>query len=171
MIIGKALQRLVQGTQDTMQCLQELDEFGVRIEGSAFRVAAVDIDLYTEWKGGNEGELKKESALMAFVVENVSSEIVAEHHAGIAYRDSDNRICILFWTNRPNEFRREVEEICREIQENVYRAMKLCVSVAIGCYVDTPDLLYQSYECAAEALKYRYSRGMGAIFDCEEQIC
>ena len=30
-IIGKALQRLVQGTQDTMQCLQELDEFGVRI--------------------------------------------------------------------------------------------------------------------------------------------
>ena len=170
-IIGKALQRLVQGTQDTMQCLQELDEFGVRIEGSAFRVAAVDIDLYTEWKGGNEGELKKESALMAFVVENVSSEIVAEHHAGIAYRDSDNRICILFWTNRPNEFRREVEEICREIQENVYRAMKLCVSVAIGCYVDTPDLLYQSYECAAEALKYRYSRGMGAIFDCEEQIC
>lgn len=170
-IIGKALQRLVQGTQDTMQCLQELDEFGVRIEGSAFRVAAVDIDLYAEWKGGNEGELKKESALMAFVVENVSGEIVAEHHAGIAYRDSDNRICILFWTNRPNEFRREVEEICREIQENVYRAMKLCVSISIGCYVDTPDLLYQSYECAAEALKYRYSRGMGAIFDCEEKLC
>ncbi len=33
----------------------------------------------------------------------------------------------------------------------------------LGVYVDTPDLLYQSYECAAEALKYRYSRGMGAI--------
>ena len=62
---------------------------------------------------------------MAFVVENVSGEIVAEHHAGIAYRDSDNGSALLFWTNRPNEFRREVEEICREIQENVYRAMKL----------------------------------------------
>lgn len=108
---------------------------------------------------------------MAFVVENISSEIVAEHHAGIAYRDSDNRICILFWTNRPKEFRREVGEICREIQENVYRAMKLCVSIAVGCYVDSPDHLYQSYECAAEALKYRYSQGMGAIFDCEEKIC
>ena len=154
-----------------MQCLQELDEFGVRIEGKRIPApAAVDIDLYAEWKGGNEGELK-ESALMAFVVENVASVDRGRTSCRDRVPGSDNRIRTPFWTNRPNEFRREVEEICREIQENVYRAMKLCVSVAIGCYVDTPDLLYQSYECAAEALKYRYSRGMGAIFDCEEQIC
>ncbi len=171
LIIGKALQRLVQGTQDLAQCLKELEEFGVRIEGSAFRVAAVDIDLYMERQGSNDGELKKESALMAFVVENISSEIVQGHNAGIAYRDSDNRICILFWTNRPKEFRREVELICDEIQKNVYHAMKLCVSIAIGCYVDSAECLYQSYECAAEALKYRYSRGMGSVFDCEEKIC
>lgn len=171
LIIGKALQRLVQGTQDSIQCLQELDEFGVRITGSAFRVAAVDIDLYAKWQREDESELKKESALMAFVVENISSEIVQEHNAGIAYRDSDNRICILFWTNRPKEFRKEVEVICEEIQENVYQAMKLCVSIAVGCYVDTPERLYQSYECAAEALKFRYSKGMGSIFDCEENIC
>ena len=171
-IIGKALQRLVQGTQDTMQCLQELDEFGVRIEGSAFRVAAVDIDLYTEWKGGNEGELKKESALMAFVVENVSSEIVAEHqcrNSRTGIRITGSASCS-GRTVRTN-FAGKSKKSAGRSRKTSYRAMKLCVSVAIGCYVDTPDLLYQSYECAAEALKYRYSRGMGAIFDCEEKLC
>ena len=31
--------------------------------------------------------------------------------------------------------------------------MKLCVSIFDRFVMDTPDLLYQSYECAAEALK------------------
>ena len=167
-IIGKALQRLVQGTQDTMQCLQELDEFGVRIEGSAFRVAAVDIDLYTDWKGGNEGELKKESALMAFVLFNISDEIVNRENAGIVYQEGNNRVCVLFQEKWSRNFNGRIKEICHEIQTEIRKVMGTEVSMAIGKWVKTLEELSGSHDVAVQALQYRYLLGGSLLIDMEE---
>lgn len=48
-------------------------------------MAAVDIDVYSDLYETDD-DLKKESALMSFVVENISNEIVNNHNAGLAYR-------------------------------------------------------------------------------------
>ena len=45
--------------------------------------------------------------------------------------------------------------------------MSLSISMGIGCYVDSLEDLPKSYEMAAEVLKYRYSKGIGVIIDCE----
>lgn len=167
-IISKALSRLVNGTQEVERSLQELDEFGIEIKGSEFRVVAADIDLYSEpssWESG----LKKESALMSFVVENISNEIVSANDAGIAYRDSDNRVCLLLW-KKPYGSQSDAVSLCKEIQENVYSAMKLSVSMGIGCSVTSLEELPKSYESASDILRYRYTKGIGVIFDCESGI-
>lgn len=169
-IVAKALSRLVNGTQEVAQSLQELKELGIEIQGTAFRAVTADIDVYSEWCDGGSNGLKKESALMSFVVENISSEIVEEYEAGIAYRDSDNRICMLLWTDSPKRFREVVPKMCREIQEQVRAAMSLSISMGIGRYVNSLEDLPKSYESAADVLRYRYSKGIGVIIDCEQEI-
>ena len=116
LIISKTLSRLIQGTQAIETSMDELKEFGIELGGAFYRVVTTDIDVYSSLYDTDE-ELKKESALMSFVVENISHEIVSNHNAGIAYRDSDSRVCMLLWTDTPKEFRQEAREICQEIQE------------------------------------------------------
>lgn len=163
LIISRALSRLVRGTQDVETSLRELEEFGITIKGGSYRVAAVDIDVYSDLYETDD-DLKKESALMSFVVENISNEIVNNHNAGLAYRDSDNRVCILFRTNKPKEYAGQVNAICREIKSTVYDAMKLSVSMGIGSYVTSLEELYKSYDSATAILKFRYTKGTGVIF-------
>lgn len=170
LIVAKTLSRLVNGTQEVERSLRELKELGIEIKGTAFRAVTADIDVYSEWCEKGSNGLKKESALMSFVVENISSEIVEDYGAGIAYRDSDNRVCMLLWTDSPQKFREIVPKMCREIQEQVVAAMSLSVSMGIGCYVNSLEDLPKSYESAANVLKYRYSKGIGIIIDCEQQI-
>lgn len=170
LIIAKTLSRLVNGTQEIERSLHELEEMGIRIRGTAFRVVVADIDVYSEWCENRSNGLKKESALMSFVVENISNEIVEEYEAGLVYRDSDNRVCMLLWTDSPWRFKDIVPKMCREIQEQVSAAMNLSVSIGIGCYVNSLEDLPKSYESAVDVLKYRYSKGIGVLIDCEEEI-
>ena len=169
LIISKTLSRLIQGTQAIETSMDELKEFGIELGGAFYRVVTTDIDVYSSLYDTDE-ELKKESALMSFVVENISHEIVSNHNAGIAYRDSDSRVCMLLWTDTPKEFRQEAREICQEIQEMVRQAMQLSVSIGMGTYVEKLEDLPKSYEAAVQTLKYRYTRGSGQVYDCESSM-
>ena len=48
LIISRTLSRLVKGTQEVETSLRELEEFGISVESGAYRVAAVDIDVYSD---------------------------------------------------------------------------------------------------------------------------
>lgn len=170
LIISKALSRLVSGTQGIEKSLKELEELGVEIRGNAFRVVAAELDVYSEY-GDMEKDGKKGSNLMSFVVENISDEILRRSDLGIAYRDSDNRICLLIWKHAKQENTRHIREICGEIQENVYMAVGLSVSMGIGCCVTSLEELPYSYESASEMLRYRYAKGTGVILDCGDRRC
>ena len=139
LIISKTLSRLIQGTQAIETSMDELKEFGIELGGAFYRVVTTDIDVYSSLYDTDE-ELKKESALMSFVVENISHEIVSNHNAGIAYRDSDSRVCMLLWTDTPKEFRQEAREICQEIQEMVRQAMQLSVEDNIKAVLEMSNL-------------------------------
>lgn len=170
LIVAKTLSRLVNGTQEVERSLGELNELGIEIQGTAFRAVTADIDVYSEWCDSKSNGLKKESALMSFVVENISNEIVQDYDAGLVYRDSDNRVCMLLWTDSPQRFREIVPKMCKEIQEQVSLAMNLSISIGIGKYVTSLDALPESYQSAADVLKYRYSKGIGVIIDCEQKL-
>lgn len=94
MIISKTLSRLLQGTQAIETSMEELKEFGIELGGAFYRVVTTDIDVYSSLYDTND-ELKKESALMSFVVENISNEIVSDHNAElhIGIRTAESVCC------------------------------------------------------------------------------
>lgn len=166
-IISKALSRLIKGTQSVETSLAELNDLNIKLSGKYYRVVTTDIDIYSEYSYADE-ELKQESALMSFVVENISHEILENYGAGIAWGDSDSRVCMLLWTDMRNRFQKESIDICHEIQQTVLDTMNLSVSIGIGCYVDSLTELPKSFEAASDILRYRYTKGTGLVLDCEE---
>ena len=165
-IISRVLSSLVKGTQEVERSIQELKEFNISIHEGMYRVAVIDIDIFSELYNAND-DLKKESALMSFVVENISSEIMEANKAGIVYRDSDNRVCLLFCEEEGEDI--HSKDICNEIKSSIYDAMKLSISIGIGTIVDSLEELYRSFDKATEILRFRYTKGCGQIFDsCDE---
>ena len=166
MIRSQAISSLVTCSKDMGECIRNLEGMGIFLDATDYRVAVLSIDLYSELHEQNL-EQRQESALMAFVVYNISDEIVSNYDAGIAYQESNNKTGILFKTNRPREFFGTVKKICGEIQEKVYETMKLEISIAVGPYVKKTDELHFSYDRANEALSYRYLLGGNLLLDLE----
>ncbi|MFI3213374.1 MAG: response regulator [Eubacteriales bacterium] len=171
-LISNELSALVKGTQDTSVCLVNLEKYGVELIGSHFRVAVLDIDPYAD---GNESSFyeKKECALMSFVVENISDEIVRLEECGLAYSSKDGRVCVLLYTNKPREFEKRIATIFRDITRNVLEIMGLHILVGVGNYVEQLDDLFQSYENALLMWEYQYVKGIDFYFDyenCKSQL-
>ena len=164
-IISRVLSDLVRGSQHVEKSIEELKEFDICIQEGKYRVAAIDIDIFCDMYNA-DNELKKESALMSFVVENISGEIMGEYKAGISYNDTDNRVCLLFCEDDNDTS----ISICEEIKESVYDAMKLSISIGIGKRVSSLEDLYKSYKSATEVLRFRYTKGCGQIFDAENDF-
>ena len=166
LIASRSLCNLIMGTQDITITTHELEELGFQFQASDYRVAVADIDIYSSLYEVDENS-KKESALMSFVVENISNEILEKNNAGVAFKDTNNRVFMLLHTNTPKEFLKQTQVICREIQECVFDAMKLTVSITIGQYVQKLEELHLSYDDAMQALAYRYAKGDSMLVDCE----
>ncbi|MCD8154585.1 MAG: response regulator [Clostridiales bacterium] len=164
----KALENLVNGTRDVNVSLSELEKLGVTLHGSIYRVAVLDIDIYSDIY---QFDVKKrqESALMAFVLFNISDELVRQEDAGLVYQEGSNRVCILFSGNRTKEFSRKILKICGEIQHQFREAMGLEVSIGVGNRVRRPEDLLLSHDLAGKAMQYRYLLGGNLLIDMEER--
>ena len=168
MIRSKAIEALVNCTTDVQKSLKRLADMGIELSAVRYRVAVFDIDLYS---GMYQVDIEKqqESALMAFVLFNVSDEIVNREEAGIAYQEGNNRVCILFQEKWSHNFTAKTKEICSEIQQKVHELMGIDVSMGIGNWVRKPEELVSSHNEAAQALQYRYLLGGRLLIDKEEQ--
>ena len=78
------------------ESLEELSGLGISLEAACYRVAAFDLDLYSD---GTQitAEKRQESALMSFVLFNVSDEIVSREKAGVAYQEGNNKVCVIVY--------------------------------------------------------------------------
>jgi two-component system response regulator YesN len=164
LIISNELSRLVRGTQDVTISVKKLEEYGINVSSSYYKVAVADIDIYSEF-GTADIETKKESALMAFVLENISSEILTKHHLGFAFHDSDEKVCMLLCLPNAHSSGDRLKEVLGEIQNYITATMKLSVSIGIGELVNQISDLAKSYNSAKEVLSFRYSNGEGVILD------
>ena len=167
-IRSKNMEALVNCTTDVNQSIQRLAEMGIDISAAEYRVALFDIDLYSGMYQ-LDAEKRQESALMAFVLFNISDEIVTREDAGIAYQEGSNRVCILFQEKWSRNCTEKTREICREIQQKTKEVMGFDVSMGIGKWVKKPEELIQSHDMAAQTLQYRYLLGGNLLIDMEEQ--
>ena len=167
-IRSKYMEALVNCTTDVNMCIKSLSEMGIDISAVSYRVALFDIDLYSGMYQ-IDTEKRQESALMSFVLYNISDEIVTREDAGIAYQEGNNRVCILFQEKWSRNFTEKTREICREIQDKTRDMMGFDVSMGIGKWVKKTEELIISHDMAEQTLQYRYLLGGSLLIDMEEQ--
>ena len=85
-IRSKALETLVNCTRDVQVSLTELKKLGICFDCPSYRVAVFDMDTYSELYQVDMHK-QQESALMSFVLFNVSNEIVTRENAGVSYQE------------------------------------------------------------------------------------
>lgn len=166
-IRSKAMEALVNCTANVEESLEKLRGMGIELSAVRYRVAMFDIDLYSNMYQ-LDMEKRQESALMAFVLYNISDEIVTREQAGYAYQEGGNRVCVLFQEKWGRDFIAATREICREIQEKMKEVMGIDVSMGIGDWVKSPDKLLLSHDMAAKAMEYRYLLGGKLLIDMAE---
>lgn len=167
-IRSRALQGFVDNIKTRQESLEELAALGIDLEAACYRVAVFELDLYSD---GSQltAEKRQESALMSFVLFNISDEIISKEKAGVAYQDGDNKVGALFMGNRTREFEQKIMEICRTIQDKLKELMSLDISIGVGSWARTQQELRVSHELAEKAIEYRYLLGGSLLIDMEEQ--
>ncbi len=166
-IRSKAIEAVVNCTVDVKTGMEQLDAMGIELTEGSCRVAIFDIDIYSDIYQVDTVK-RQESALMAFVLYNISDEIVKREQAGIAYQEGGNHVCILFQEKWGRDRNEKTKEICREIQQKMQEVMGISVSVGIGKWVRRPEQLLISHDTAEKAIQYRYLLGEGLLLDMEE---
>lgn len=167
-IRSKAMEALVTCSQNVQESIYQLKNLGIELEASQYRVAVFDFDLYSDMYQ-IDMEKQQESALMAFVLFNISDEIVSQENAGIAYQEGNNRVCVLFYGDSVKTSGNMVLKICGEIQQKVKEVIGMDVSICVGNRVKHLEELIISYNNAFLALQYRYLLGGGMLLDLENQ--
>ena len=164
----KQLQGFVDNIKTRQESLEELAALGIDLEAACYRVAVFDLDLYSD---GSQltAEKRQESALMSFVLFNISDEIISKEKAGVAYQAGNNKVGALFMGNRTREFEHKIMEICRTIQDKLKELMSLDISIGVGSWARTQQELRVSHELAEKAIEYRYLLGGSLLIDMEEQ--
>lgn len=164
LIKSNVLMDLFLGNKTEEENRIELEEMGISLQSAAYRAAIVEIDIFSG-KGNVDEAIKRESALMAFVVYNVANEIVGKYQVGEVCQGTDQRTAILFCTNKPKEFAHTVYGISQEIKEHLSRIMGFEITISIGFYVNEIKDIYKSYLDAKDNLEYRYILGGNQIID------
>ena len=167
-IRSRALQGFVDNIKTRQESLEELAALGIDLEAACYRVAVFELDLYSD---GSQltAEKRQESALMSFVLFNISDEIISKEKAGVAYQAGNNKVGALFMGNRTREFEHKIMEICRTIQDKLKELMSLDISIGVGSWARTQQELRASHELAEKAIEYRYLLGGSLLIDMEEQ--
>lgn len=167
MIRSKTIEALVNCTRDVKESLDELEKMGINMDASSYRVAVFDMDLYSDLYQ-IDTEKRQESALMAFVLYNVSDEIVNEKKVGVAYQEGSNRVCVVFMGNKTKEGSALIRETCQEIKDKVKEVIGIEVSMGIGSWVRSPGELIFSHRMAEKAIQRRYLLGGNLLIDMED---
>ncbi len=167
LLYSDTLLHLIRGSKADEESCKELEKIGLNLDSAVYRVAIVELDIYAR-SGKLDEKRKRESALMAFVLHNISQEMVQQSKVGEVCQGKDHRTYILFHSNKPALLRQAVKDICNEIISQMNRIMQLAVNIGLGSCVTETEKIYISYEEAEEALEYHYVLGGNHVMEMEE---
>lgn len=167
LVRSDVLMSLVMGDKTREENDRELEELGITLWGNAFRVAVIEIEDYRDVHSLDDKK-KQERALIAFVVYNVSQEIVEKYGAGEVFQGKEYRTVLLLESNKPVEFCRESRAIAEEINGRLKEILGMKTNIGIGGCIRERQDLFHSYEDALAALQCRYIFGEESLFVMED---
>lgn len=159
---SEALLHTIKGTKSEKECEKELSEVGIFLKKPWMLVAVGCLSMYLGDEPLNEA-CRQESALMSFIVYNVSQEIMEKYDAGEVCQGRDNRIFLLFSMEEKKDVL--VKEICGEILKKVNATMDRDLSIFLGSWEQELWKLHRSYEKAINGLQLTYTMGNNCITD------
>jgi two component transcriptional regulator len=166
LIQSKIIKNLIMGNE-LEESRKEIEEYGINIDYLAYRVAIIEIDIYSDSYNTDKDKIKQ-GDMKSFVIYNISNEIIKRYNAGEVCKGDNNRAFILLWTNSPREFSNIISKIFEEIQEEVFKFSELTITISIGENVYSLSDLHKSYKDAEELLLYKYLWNENQIFDREK---
>ena len=169
LLYSEALLHTITGTKTEEECRREREAVGIVLPDGWYMAGVVGLCIYMGHYELNE-ERRKESALMAFIVYNVSSELMKKYQMGEACQGKDYRVFLLFAAQKSEETEKRILAVCNEIIETVHQMMGLTVNVALGSWQQELKSLYRSYEDAENALLMQYTAGENCVIDSKDQL-
>ncbi|MGB5824371.1 MAG: response regulator [Proteocatella sp.] len=166
-IRNKVLYSLMLGTKTETEHKLDLAELSIELKASNYRVAAIEINSYSNLSESDE-KSKQERDLMFFSVLNILEELAGAYDAGQAFQGNNNMLYMIFKTSNPRELNQIMKELCLQTISEVKRLLKLDITIGAGGYVDSLKVLCKSYEEAQQALEYQYILGKNILIDIEE---
>ncbi len=169
LLYSEALLHTITGTKTEEECRREREAVGIKLQCGWYMVGVAGLCIYMGNYELNE-ERRKESALMAFIVYNVSRELMKKYDMGEACQGKDYRVYLLFTVHKSKEAQMRIEAVCNEIIERVYEMIGLAVNVALGSWQQELRYVYRSYEHAEKALLMQYTAGENCIIDSKNEL-
>lgn len=174
LLYSDVLLHLITGSKTEEESRRELQEVGANLDAGYYQVGIAELDVYAKTEYPDE-KMKKESALMAFVVSNISEELLKEYKIGEVCQGKDHRAFFLFHGMEKEALIAAVQPACEEIMKQMNLAIHMELNIGLGRIVEELGDIYLSFEDAEKALGWHYLLGGGRIFDetewklCEEK--
>lgn len=159
-----ALNNVITGRKAEEECIKELGEAGIELKGPHYLVGVACLSLYIGDYELNE-KRKKESALMSFIVYNLAQELVGRYQGGEVCQGRENRVFILFQSDRTEAFHETICIICQEIIDKVQETMNMGLNIGLGDSQWGISNIYRSYEKAEKALRRQYFTGDNCVIE------
>ncbi|MFF2014418.1 response regulator [Paenibacillus sp. NPDC058177] len=151
-------------------------EYDIPLEGRLFQASVISVDYirHTGRENAEEGRPVSlrdtgDRNLQLFAVLNIAEEICEKHNFGKVFIHRDN---VVLLSVSPEQEEAEITgktfTILEEIGQNVQRFLKLTVTSGAGTVCRSPELLFNSFGDALQALDYRVILGNNRVIWIED---
>jgi two-component system response regulator YesN len=166
LVQANTMMNLIMGNVTEAEIRRELRKLEIDVDSLSYRVGIVELDIFAKNSKLDE-KSKKESALMAFALYNISQEIVKKYNAGEVCQGKDYRTFILFHSNKTVAIQQIIRTCCEEIIFHINKFFQLKINIGIGGNRSDFKEIYQSCEEAEEALGYCYLFNGNQVFEMD----
>jgi two-component system response regulator YesN len=162
----KFLTQLVTGRPEEKEAGKRASEYGLKLEGGIFAVAAANIDAKSFKNNVFE---ENDMELVKFAVLNISREIMEKHSFGEAFYHDDNLVILTSFDgiDKSTVLGRSFS-VLEEIRQNVEKYLKISITIGLGCLGSSLTGLRDSYRTALAAVDYKRIIGGNKVIFIED---
>lgn len=163
-LLSNTLADFIIGNKSLDDSTAELERLGLPVWTQSFRVAVLELNMYTA-ELITDRQTQVESSLTSFVVYNVANELVMQENAGVVCQDNNYHTIILFHNDDNTDSATNNHELCQRIMYQLKEMLHLKVTIGLGRTVTSAEQIPLSYSEAKQALLYRYVKGDNRVIE------
>lgn len=138
----------------------EMQELGIELVGSYFRVCLLRIDAYKEHM---ERYDKSDISLLKYAITNIAQETVANHFKTEVWSDNADSVVLILNLEQDLSATSAVAQLMKDLIANISSYLRMSVTVSLGPVVQEIGRIRQSWNHAYRLSQYRLVCETGCI--------